>query len=61
MKCIDCRFYLMPDSVCRRYPPQVIVTETVKGKATQWRSAFPPMLPGGGCGEFQGIVLEEKK
>jgi len=56
MSCLTCAFYLMPDGVCRRFPPAVI---PVKGKEDRWRSAFPPMAPGGWCGEFKQV--EEKK
>jgi hypothetical protein len=55
--CATCRFYMLIDGVCRRYPPQPLVTKTGRESsstvAQEWRGVFPPMLPGGWCGEWK--------
>lgn len=50
--CLACRFYLLPDSVCRAMPPQVIPAGVNPQGEPQWRSVFPPMQAGGWCGSF---------
>lgn len=58
--CLTCRFYLMPDSVCRRYPPTPIAMTTKRTggdtAVTGWRGVFPSMLPVGWCGEFKAVA-----
>lgn len=51
--CMVCEFYYLEGGMCRRNPPQVLVTRTEKGAAKEWTSVFPPMKPNGVCGEFK--------
>lgn len=56
--CMLCWFYLLPDQLCRRFPPHVIGTATGKkqddgNQAMVWLSTFPKLMPTGYCGEFR--------
>lgn len=59
-RCETCRFYFIDgdDSLCRRYPPQVILVPVTKARPPAepvfpLQSRFPTMLPSGWCGEYQ--------
>jgi hypothetical protein len=57
--CADCKFGFVvannpaASHVCRRFPPQIIVTERDK-KGARWQAIFPPMQADGWCGEHKG-------
>lgn len=50
--CFACKFYLMSDGVCRRYPPQNVGGIDKKSQAI-WATGFPRLQPNGWCGEFR--------
>lgn len=69
--CATCRFYLMVNTLCRRYPPVVLVSRTRQPlkptklddgaevrvtSLSDWQSVFPPIAPNGWCGEFQAAA-----
>jgi hypothetical protein len=51
--CLTCRFYLVSDEVCRRYPPAVLLVQGARNEPDGHRSVFPPMQPTGWCGEHK--------
>lgn len=55
--CLNCKFYLGGDGLCRRYPPVAIIQQTKKTggdvNTQTWNWKFPKMLPTGWCGEWQ--------
>ncbi len=58
--CALCKYYMIGGSLCRRYPPQIIITGKGKKGGVDYESRFPPLMPVGWCGEFKG-AFEEKK
>jgi hypothetical protein len=58
--CMSCRFYMMQEGVCRRYPPTQTVTAMYNkgGERVHDRmSLFPQMQPNGWCGEYQQLKV----
>ncbi len=56
--CATCQFYLLPNGLCRRYPPHVVGgpngRKNPDGSAViAWATAFPGMSPDGLCGEWK--------
>lgn len=61
--CGTCLFFFHPNphqeaGLCRRYPPTVLLVGIQPGPDNQpaalTQSGYPPMMPGGWCGEHQG-------
>jgi hypothetical protein len=46
--CGNCRFYILMDGICRRYPPVVVHAPKRDG---EFVSSFPRMQLTGWCGE----------
>lgn len=68
-RCETCRYLFRDEgktSVCRRYPPTVMVFESKRlsgnvgdgltGLAFTSQAVFPPMLPSAWCGEHKAIA-----
>ena len=56
--CLTCRYYLIADGLCRRYPPVVIGGPTAKknpdgSPVMTWANVFPGMQATGWCGEYR--------
>lgn len=54
-RCGNCVYYMADPKVCRRYPPIPVMIGVQQGLTPKpvVSSYFPPMDPGGWCGEHE--------